>query len=75
MAKWQVYSSRNGNLYSSTYASGSYLQEDDMKQFKNVAHEIGLNNQQVNAIVDYQIKAIDNQISNESSKIIVQMQD
>ena len=33
----------------------SYFQDDDVKQFKNVAHQIGLNNDQVKAIMDFQM--------------------
>ena len=53
----------------------SYFQEDDLKQFKSVAHQIGLNNEQVNAIMDYQMKAIDNQLSTEPSKVAVQREE
>jgi hypothetical protein len=38
MAKWQVYSSRNGNLYSNTYSAGSYLQEDEFLLVDNNAN-------------------------------------
>lgn len=38
MAKWQVYSSRNGNLYSNTYSAGSYLQEDEILLVDNNAN-------------------------------------
>jgi len=47
----------------------SYFQDENVSQFKNVAHKIGLNNEQVNALIDYQLKTIDNQVSTEPSKI------
>ena len=47
----------------------SYFQDENVTQFKNVAHQIGLNNDQVNALIDYQLKTIDNEVSTEPSKI------
>jgi|TARA_R110000803_G_scaffold41297_1_gene88893 hypothetical protein len=52
-----------------------YFQDENVKQFKNVAHKIGLNSEQVNAIMDYQMKAIDNQVSTEPSKVAVQREE
>ena len=46
----------------------SYFKEDNLNEFRNVAHNIGLNNQQVEALLNYQIKTIDNDISNEPAK-------
>lgn len=31
-----------------------YIPEEQVNQFKNVAHNIGLNNEQVNALIEYQ---------------------
>ncbi len=36
-----------------------YFNEEQVKQFRNVAHQIGLNNDQVKALVDYQVKSVD----------------
>ena len=47
----------------------SYFQDENVTQFKNVAHQIGLNNDQVNALIDYQLKTIDNEVNTEPSKI------
>ena len=38
----------------------TYFQDENVTQFKNVAHQIGLNNDQVNALIDYQMSTIDN---------------
>jgi len=45
-----------------------YFKEDNLNEFRNVAHNIGLNNQQVDALLNYQIKTIDNEVSNEPAK-------
>ncbi len=39
----------------------SYFNPTSLNNFKEVAHKIGLNNEQVNALVDYQISEIDGQ--------------
>lgn len=44
-----------------------YIKKDDIDQFKNVAHKIGLNNDQVNALMQYQIDATKNTLNNEGS--------
>jgi len=36
-----------------------YFNEEQVKQFKNVAHQIGLNNDQTKALIDFQVKSID----------------
>ena len=53
----------------------NYVNENDFKQFKNIAHQIGLNNDQMKAIVDFQIQSIDNQLSTEPSKVAVQREE
>ena len=39
----------------------SYFNETSVDNFKNVAHQIGLNNEQVNALIDYQVNEVNNQ--------------
>ena len=39
----------------------SFFQETAVDNFKNVAHSIGLNNEQVNALIQYQVNEINNQ--------------
>ena len=36
-----------------------FFNEEQVKQFKNVAHQIGLNNDQAKALIDYQVKSVD----------------
>jgi phenylalanyl-tRNA synthetase alpha subunit len=36
-----------------------YFNEEQVNQFKNVAHQIGLNNDQTKALIDFQVKSID----------------
>jgi len=36
-----------------------YFNEEQVKQFKNVAHQIGLNNDQAKALIDFQVKSVD----------------
>ena len=49
----------------------TYFQEDNLNEFKNVAHQIGLNQNQVDALINYQLKAIDNDVSKEPSRLAV----
>ncbi len=37
-----------------------YFEENQVTEFKEVAHKIGLNNEQVNALIDYQVNNIEN---------------
>ena len=53
----------------------SYFQEDNLNEFKNVAHNIGLNQSQVDALLNYQLKTIDNDVSKEGSRIAVGKQE
>ena len=50
----------------------TYFQDENVTQFKNVAHQIGLNNDQVNALIDYQMSTIDNDKSQEPSRMAVE---
>ena len=36
-----------------------FFNEEQVKQFKNVAHQIGLNNDQAKALIDFQVKSVD----------------
>ena len=53
----------------------NYFQEDNLNEFKNVAHNIGLNQNQVDALINYQLKTIDNDASLEGSRIAVGKQE
>lgn len=46
-----------------------YIPEEQVNQFKNVAHNIGLNNEQVNALIEYQKNTIDHEMNNQPAKI------
>ena len=48
-----------------------YFKEDNLNEFKNVAHNIGLNQSQVDALLNYQMKTIDADIASEPSKLAV----
>lgn len=49
-----------------------HFQEAAVNEFKNVAYKIGLNNEQVNALIDYQVAQIDYQVENQQSALAVQ---
>tara|TARA_R110000824_G_scaffold64937_9_gene169528 strand:+ start:150 stop:986 length:837 start_codon:yes stop_codon:yes gene_type:complete len=51
-----------------------YIGEDQINQFKNVAHNIGLNNEQVKQLIDFQVKNIDAQAQRYQTDIAVQKQ-
>ena len=51
-----------------------YLGADQIKEFTNVAHNIGLNNDQVKQLVDFQVKSIDAQAQKYQADIAVQKQ-
>ena len=53
----------------------TYFAEDQLNEFKNVAHNIGLNQDQVSALLNFQMKSIDNDVSKEGSRIAVGKQD
>ncbi len=44
-----------------------YFKKEDVEQFKNVAHKIGLNNEQVNALMEYQVQSTQNTLTNEGA--------
>ena len=45
-----------------------YMPEEQVNQFKNVAHSIGLNNEQVNALIEYQKNTIDYELKNQPAR-------
>jgi hypothetical protein len=53
----------------------SYFQEDNLNEFKNVAHNIGLNQSQVDALINYQLKTIDTDASKQDSRLAVGKQE
>jgi len=53
----------------------TYFAEDQLNEFKNVAHNIGLNQDQVSALLNFQMKSIDNDVSKEGSRIAVGKQE
>ena len=50
---------------------GNFFPEANMNEFKNIAHQIGLNNEQANALIEFQAKAIQNDMANEGSRLAV----
>ena len=53
----------------------SYFQEDNLNEFKNVAHNIGLNQSQVDALINYQLKTIDTDASKQDARLAVGKQE
>ena len=47
-----------------------YFKKENLDEFKNVAHKIGLNNNQVNALLDYQMSSIKHEMENATHLII-----
>ena len=52
-----------------------YFAETSVNEFKNVAHQIGLNNEQVKALIDYQINEVNNASEMQQSQISVNRQE
>ena len=52
-----------------------YFREDDITQFRDVAHNIGLNNEQVAALIEYQQGSIQNQLNGSDSQLAAQRND
>lgn len=50
----------------------AYFGANDLDNFKNVAHQIGLNQKQVDALINYQAGAIQNQLQNEPAVLAAQ---
>lgn len=49
-----------------------YFKKENVDEFKNVAHKIGLNNKQVNALLDYQVNSIKYEMQNEPASIVIE---
>ena len=52
----------------------SHFNEDQVKEFRNVAHQIGLNNEQTKALIDFQVKSVDHEIQRQSTNLTVTKQ-
>ena len=48
-----------------------FFNEEQVKQFKNVAHQIGLNNDQAKALIDFQVKSVDFENQKRDSEMTV----
>jgi len=46
-----------------------FFNEEQVKQFKNVAHQIGLNNDQAKALIDFQVKSVDFENQRRNSEV------
>jgi len=44
-----------------------FMPKEDIEQFKNVAHKIGLNNEQVNALMEFQVSATKASLDNQGA--------
>jgi len=47
----------------------SHFNEDQVKEFRNVAHQIGLNNEQTKALIDFQVKSVDHELQRQSTNL------
>lgn len=52
----------------------SHFNEDQVKEFRNVAHQIGLNNDQTKALIDFQVKSVDHELERQSTDLSVAKQ-
>ena len=52
----------------------SHFNEDQVKEFRNVAHQIGLNNDQTKALIDFQVKSVDHELQRQSTDLTVTKQ-
>ena len=52
----------------------SHFNEDQVKEFRNVAHQIGLNNDQTKALIDFQVKSVDHELQRQSTDLSVAKQ-
>ena len=46
-----------------------YFREESMNEFRNVAHKIGLNNEQVQALMDFQVNEINHEMQGTDARI------
>jgi hypothetical protein len=53
----------------------SYFGENELSQFKQVAHDIGLNQKQVDALINYQAGAIQHNLENEPAVLATQKEE
>ena len=53
----------------------SHFNEDQVKEFRNVAHQIGLNNDQTKALIDFQVKSVDHELQRRSTDLSVAKRD
>lgn len=49
-----------------------FFKKENLDEFKNVAHKIGLNNNQVNALLDYQVNSIKYEQENEPLSMVAE---
>tara|TARA_R100001086_G_scaffold221738_1_gene139069 strand:+ start:3377 stop:4213 length:837 start_codon:yes stop_codon:yes gene_type:complete len=52
-----------------------YFREESMNEFRNVAHKIGLNNEQVQALMDFQINEINQQAQGYDASVVNQKEE
>tara|TARA_R100001082_G_scaffold111005_2_gene92835 strand:- start:130 stop:972 length:843 start_codon:yes stop_codon:yes gene_type:complete len=52
-----------------------YFREESMNEFRNVAHKIGLNNEQVKALMDFQVNEINQQSQGYESSMAMQREE
>ena len=52
-----------------------YFNESALAEFKNVAHKIGLNNDQVSALIDFQKSQVDYELQNQPAQLETQRKD
>ena len=52
----------------------NYFNDEQVKEFRNVAHKIGLNSQQVKDLIDFQLKSVDYETQRKNTQITVDKQ-
>ena len=52
----------------------AHFNDEQVKEFRNVAHKIGLNSQQVKDLIDYQVKSVDYETQRRNTQIAVDKQ-
>ena len=52
-----------------------YFRDETINEFKNVAHKIGLNNDQVDALIDFQMKQVDFELNQQQNGLSVQKEE
>ena len=53
----------------------SYFNDEQVNEFRNVAHKMGLSNEQVKGLIDYQVKSVDYENQRKNTQLSVDKQE